>query len=91
MTHMEDGVEVHLRAGESESLIFRAEGLGNRVVGGMIVAAFIGGLRGLTTADRDLLCGRAKPQAADGVGAVRAMRPNLAWTGRPGRNRARRP
>lgn len=79
---MDDGVEVHLRAAELEPLVARAEKIGNRLVAGMIAAAFIRGLGEVATADSDRLRTWGKPLAAGGIGAVGALGAYLAWTGR---------
>ncbi|MFE5670428.1 ABC1 kinase family protein [Agromyces sp. NPDC056523] len=47
-----DGLQVHLRAAELEPLMGRAERIGNRLVAGMISAAFISGIGGLVSSDR---------------------------------------
>lgn len=82
---MEDGLEVHLRATELEPLVSRAEVIGNRLVAGMIAAAFIRGIGDLTTADQDRLKSWLRPLLAGGVGAVGALGAYLALTGRPWR------
>jgi ubiquinone biosynthesis protein len=79
---LDDGVEVHLRAAELEPLVARAEKIGNRLVAGMIAAAFIRGLGDVATADGDRLKMWGKPLAAGGIGAVGALGAYLAWTGR---------
>ncbi|ALE05640.1 ABC transporter [Arthrobacter sp. ERGS1:01] len=79
---LDDGVEVHLRAAELEPLVARVEKIGNRLVAGMIAAAFIRGLGDVATADGDRLRTWGKPLAAGGIGAVGALGAYLAWTGR---------
>ncbi|WP_154605332.1 ABC1 kinase family protein [Arthrobacter sp. AQ5-05] len=91
VARMEDGVEVHLRAAELEPLISRAEAIGNRLVAGMIAAAFIRGVGELTTADRDRLKIWLNPLMAGGVGAVGVLGTYLALTARPRRRGGTKP
>ena len=81
---MDDGVEVHVRPAELEALMSRAERIGNRLLAGVILAAFIRGIGDLTTADRDHLKTWQNTLLASGVGALGAMGGYLAWTARPG-------
>ncbi|MBW4095161.1 MAG: hypothetical protein HIU81_07165 [Acidobacteria bacterium] len=81
--HLDDGFQVHLRAAELEPLVTRAERIGNRLVAGMVISAFIRGLGGMATADSDRLRKWSTPLAAGGVGALSALGAYLAWTGRP--------
>ncbi|MGA7205214.1 MAG: AarF/UbiB family protein [Specibacter sp.] len=87
---MEDGVEVHLRAAELEPLVSRAEQIGNRLVAGMIAAAFIRGIGDLTAADRDRLKTWSNPLIAGGLGAVGALGAYLSVTSRRRRHRGDR-
>ena len=87
---MDDGVEVHVRPAELEALMSRAERIGNRLVAGVILAAFIRGIGDLTTADRDHLKTWQNTLLATGVGALGAMGGYLAWTARPGLRGRRR-
>lgn len=48
---LDDGVEVRVRSDEMEPLLSRAERIGNRLVAGLILAAFLRGIGELTTAD----------------------------------------
>ena len=80
--HMDNGVEVHLRASELEPLVVRAERIGNRLVAGMVAAAFIRGIGDVATADSEKLTTWGKPLVAGAVGAVGALTTYLAWTGR---------
>lgn len=80
---LDDGVEVHVRPDELEPLLARAERIGNRLVAGLILAAFIRGIGDLTTADRDRLKSWQNTLLASGVGALGAMGGYLAWTSRP--------
>lgn len=77
---LDDGIEVHLRSDELAPIMSRAERIGNRLVAGMIVAAFIRGLGDLTTADREKLKTWQNTLVAGGVGAVTALGGYLAWT-----------
>ncbi|PYI65239.1 ABC transporter [Arthrobacter livingstonensis] len=79
---LDDGVEVHLRAAELAPLMTRAERIGNRLVAGMMVAAFIRGIGDLTAADLDRLRTWQNVLVTGGVGAVGALGGYLAWTAR---------
>ena len=79
---MDDGVEVHLRTSELEPLVVRAEKIGNRLVAGMVAAAFIRGIGDVATADSQRLKTWGKPLVAGAIGAVGALSTYLAWTGR---------
>ncbi len=75
------GVEVHLRAAELEPLVGRLEGVGNRLVAGMTVAALITGVGQLIAADR----GRRAlehPLLGAGAASLAALGGYLAWTSR---------
>lgn len=85
LRQLDDGVEVHLRSEELVPLVARAERIGNRLVAGMILAAFIRGIGDLTAADRDRLHSWQDRLLAGGLGAAGAMGGYLAWTARPGR------
>ena len=82
------GVEVHLRAAELEPLVGRIERIGNRLVAGMIAAAFIKGVGELTTGDRKRWHSWEGPLMGIGLGAASALSAYLAWTSR--RNKRRR-
>lgn len=84
LQQLDDGVEVHLRAEELAPLVARAELIGNRLVAGLILAAFIRGIGELTAADRRHLQNWQNTLLATGVGALGAMGGYLAWTSRPG-------
>ncbi|MBV1778990.1 AarF/ABC1/UbiB kinase family protein [Paeniglutamicibacter sp. ABSL32-1] len=88
LRNLDDGPEVRLRSDDLMPLLARAERIGNRLVAGMILAAFIRGIGDLTTADRDRFNSWQNRLLAGGVGALGAMGGYLAWTSRPG---ARRP
>jgi ubiquinone biosynthesis protein len=66
-------LEFHLRAGELEPLVARAERLGNRIVVSVLGAAIIDGLAELAAADRVHLRARPKPAARARVGAAGAL------------------
>ena len=78
------GVDVHLRADEIEPLVARAERLGNRLLAGVIVAAFIEGLPGLMAVDPRRRRSWERPMFTDGLGAVATLGGYLAWTARRG-------
>jgi ubiquinone biosynthesis protein len=82
------GFEVHLRADELEPLVARIERLGNRMVAGVIAAAFIDGVAELVAADPARRRSWERPMLTVGLGAAGALGGYLAWTGRrsvPGR------
>ncbi|MDQ2897380.1 MAG: AarF/ABC1/UbiB kinase family protein [Actinomycetota bacterium] len=88
LTVLDDGgLEVHLRAAELEPLVTRAERLGNRLIAGVITAAFINGTAELMTLDAERRRSRQRPALAFGVAAAGALSGYLAWTSRPGRHR----
>ena len=78
------GVDVHLRANEIEPLVARAERLGNRLLAGVIVAAFIEGLAGLMAGDPRRWRSWERPTFTVGLGAVATLGGYLAWTARRG-------
>jgi ubiquinone biosynthesis protein len=65
-------LEFHLRAGELEPLVARAERLGNRIVVSVLGAAIIDGLAELAAADRVHLRARPKPAARTRLGVAAA-------------------
>ncbi|MBG0740629.1 AarF/ABC1/UbiB kinase family protein [Paeniglutamicibacter antarcticus] len=75
-----DGVEVHLRAAELEPLVGRIERIGNRLVVGMLTAAFIRGIGELTTADTSRWQQWQRPLLGSGLGAVGSLGAYLGWT-----------
>ncbi|NVM99824.1 AarF/ABC1/UbiB kinase family protein [Arthrobacter sp. SDTb3-6] len=89
LQQLDRGVEVHLRTEEIVPLVARAERIGNRLLAGLLLAAFIRGIGDLTAADREHLRSWQDRLLAGGVGAMGVMGGYLAWTGRPGL-RARR-
>ncbi len=80
---MEDGgLEVHLRADELEPLVARAERLGNRLVAGVIAAAFIEGVTELMAVDPERWRSWERPMFTFGLGATGTLGGYLAWTAR---------
>lgn len=80
-----NGVEVHLRAAELDPLVRRVERIGNRLVAGVIAAAFIRGVGELTSADRKRWRAWEGPLIGVGLGAAGALAAYLAWTAREDR------
>lgn len=78
-----DGVDVNLRADELEPLVSRAEGMTDRLVLGLIVAAMIGGGSNILVANTEKLGRFAGPVLAGMWGILGATGGYLAWTGRP--------
>lgn len=74
------GVEVHLREAEVETVMDRLEQIGNRLVAGMIAAAFIRGIGELATNSKRWGTWE-KPLMNVGIGASTALGAYLAWTG----------
>lgn len=83
-------LEVHLRADELEPLVARAERLGNRLVAGVLAAAFIQGLAELMAVDPKRWRQWEAPLFAGGLGAASTLGAYLAWTARRDRRRPRR-
>lgn len=82
------GVDLRLRADEIEPVVARVERLGNRLVAGMIAAAFIEGLAELMAVDPERRRSWEGPMFRVGIGAVAALGSYLAWTARRGGRRA---
>lgn len=82
MENLDGGIEVHLRTAELDPLVGRVERIGNRLVAGMIAAAFIRGIGDLTTADRDRLRDWGNPLLGAGLGAAGSLAAYLAMTAR---------
>ena len=76
------GLDVHLRADEIEPLVARAERVGNRLVAGVIAAAFIEGLSELMAVDPERWRSWERPMFTVGLGAVGTLGGYLAWTAR---------
>lgn len=83
------GVEVHLREAELDPLVGRIERIGNRLVAGMIAAAFIRGISELAASDKQRWGSWEKPLMSIGLGASTALSAYLAWTARAYRRRHR--
>jgi len=83
------GLDVHLRADEIEPLVARAERIGNRLVAGVIAAAFIEGLAELMAVDPEHRRSWERPMFTVGLGAVGTLGGYLAWTARRGGRRGR--
>jgi ubiquinone biosynthesis protein len=81
------GLDVHLRADEIEPLVARAERLGNRLVAGVIAAAFIEGLAELMAVEPERRRAWERPMLTVGLGAVGTLGGYLAWTARRGGRR----
>ncbi|MCW2134190.1 ABC1 kinase family protein [Arthrobacter sp. VKM Ac-2550] len=77
-----DGFELHLRAAELEPLMERAERIGNRLVAGLIAAAFIRGVGELVVADKEEFRRWARPLMGAGLGGGATLGSYLAWTAR---------
>lgn len=82
MEDMDGGIEVHLRTAELAPLVGRMERMGNRLVAGMITAAFIRGIGDLTAANRDRLRTWENPLLGAGLGAAGSLAAYLALTAR---------
>ncbi|HEX6758848.1 MAG TPA: AarF/ABC1/UbiB kinase family protein [Propionibacteriaceae bacterium] len=76
------GVEVHLRADELDPFMERVERVGNRLVAGIIAAAFIKGIGELASSDKNLWGRWERPLMGIGLGAASALGTYLAWTAR---------
>lgn len=76
------GLEVNLRAEELEPLVARAERIGNRLVAGVVAAAFIEGLAELVAADPQRWAPHDQKLVAVGVAAAAGLTGYLAWTAR---------
>ncbi|MGI8715340.1 MAG: ABC1 kinase family protein [Solirubrobacteraceae bacterium] len=81
------GFEVHLRSDELEPLLTRAERLGNRLVAGMIAAAFIDGLPELMAVDPERWRSWDRRMLSFGLGAAGTLGGYLAWSARRDRQR----
>lgn len=76
------GLEVHLRAEELEPLVARVERIGNRLVAGVVAAAFIEGLAELAASDPQRWRPHEMKLVAVGVGAAASLTGYLAWSAR---------
>ncbi len=75
------GFDVHLRAAELDPLVARAERIGNRIVAGAIISAFISGMAKIVAGD-PRLGSWERPMIAAGFGSLGALGGYLAVTGR---------
>lgn len=80
------GVEVRLRADDVEAMLARAERMSNRLVAGVLAAAFIDGVAGLMAVHPERWRGREGPLIAFGFGAAGTLAAYAAWNA--GRSRA---
>jgi ubiquinone biosynthesis protein len=80
------GVQVHLRAAELEPLMGRAERIGNRLVAGMLSAAFITGVGSLVSSERKYRSWEGV-MLGTGLGVLGSLGAYLAWTARRGGRR----
>ncbi|HSU34510.1 MAG TPA: AarF/UbiB family protein [Propionibacteriaceae bacterium] len=83
------GVSVNLRATEFEPLIERAERIGDRLVAGIVAAAFIRGISELASADKERFGRWEGPLMGIGLGMGGALGAYLGWTGRRLKRRPR--
>ena len=84
------GVAVNLQARELEPLVERAERIGDRLVAGIITAAFIRGIGELASADKERLGRWEGPLMGIGLGMSGALGAYLGWTARRLKRRPRR-
>ncbi|WP_448811835.1 ABC1 kinase family protein [Agromyces bauzanensis] len=82
------GVQLHLRAAELDPIVGRVERIGNRLVAGMISAAFISGIGNVVSRERKWRSWEGA-MVGTGLGIISAMGAYLAWTAR--RRGRRRP
>lgn len=75
------GVQLHLRAAELEPIVGRIERIGNRLVAGMISAAFISGIGNVVSRERKWRSWEGA-MVGTGLGFISAMGAYLAWTAR---------
>jgi ubiquinone biosynthesis protein len=83
------GFEVRLRAAELEPLLIRAEKIGDRVVAGVIAAAFIRGVGELVSLDRERWTGWRAPFMRTGITALAGLGGYLGWSAASRRRRSR--
>ena len=84
------GVVVDLKATELEPLVERAERIGDRLVAGIITAAFIRGIAELATADKERWGRWEGPLMGIGLGMSSVLGGYLGWTARRIKRRPRR-
>ena len=83
------GVSVNIRATEFEPLVERAERIGDRLVAGIVAAAFIRGISELASADKERFGKWEGPLMGIGLGMGGALGAYLGWTGRRLKRRSR--
>ena len=76
------GVVVHLEAQEFEPLVGRVERVGDRLVAGIVAAAFIRGISDLASADKERWGRWEGPMMAVGLSMAGALGTYLGWTAR---------
>jgi ubiquinone biosynthesis protein len=76
------GFDVHLRTAELEPLVARAERIGNRLVAGAIISAFISGIGKIVAGDRARFGSWERPMIVAGFGSLGALGGYLATTAR---------
>ena len=84
------GVAVRLEAGEFEPLVERLERVGDRMVAGIVAAAFIRGIGELASADKERWGRWEGPLMGVGLGMAGALGTYLGWTARRLKRRPRR-
>src|ERR671917_84162 len=84
------GVVVRLEAREFEPLVGRMERVGDRLVAGVVAAAFIRGISELAAADKDRWGRWEGPMMGTALGMAGALGTYLGWTARRWRRRPRR-
>jgi len=84
------GVAVRLDAREFEPLVGRMERIGDRMVAGIVAAAFIRGIGELASADKERFGRWEGPLMGVGLGMAGALGTYLGWTARRMRRRPRR-
>ena len=82
------GVEVRLPPDELAAILARAERLGNRLVAGVIAAAFIDALPQLMAVDPQRWRARQNPLLAIGFGAAGTLAAYVAWSAGRGSRRS---
>jgi ubiquinone biosynthesis protein len=84
------GLVVHLQASELEPLVERVERIGDRMVAGIITAAFIRGIAELASADKERWGRWEGPLMGIALGMSSGLGAYLGWTARRLRRRSRR-
>ena len=84
------GVTVRLEAREFEPLVGRMERVGDRLVAGVVAAAFIRGISELAAADKERWGRWEGPMMGTALGMAGALGAYLGWTGRRMKRRPRR-